>query len=236
MRKLLTGALAAVLALGLMAAEPAEAKVYKMKPEERAAALKEKKERKARAKKSKKAGEEAPGGWVEVKPGSKAAVGEKKSRRNKVDDIAQAAEQKAKKSKASKKAKKDKVAEAAPAKKEAKAPKKEAKEVKVTKASKKKSKDRNVAARDAFRESREGARVRASSAEVSRPAGAVGGVPAGGPNLDSYSVSRPGYEKGAAPSASPPVVPEVRHEVQPGPVDSSKPLGTEVPKAGEGRF
>jgi len=49
-------------------------------------------------------------------------------------------------------------------------------------------------------------------------------------------VSRPGYEKGAAPSASPPVVPEVRHEVQPGPVDSSKPPGTEVPKAGEGRF
>ena len=70
MRRILTGFLAAVLTLGLLAAGQAEAKVYKMKPEERAAALKEKKARKAR----KKAGKDnaaAPGGWVEVKPGTK---------------------------------------------------------------------------------------------------------------------------------------------------------------------
>ncbi len=224
MRKLISGVLAAALALGLAVAQPAEAKVYKMKPEEREAALKEKKARKARAKKSKKAAEEAPGGWVEVKPGSKKAAaakaekGEKKSRK-KVDEVAKAAEEKGKKSKRSKKAKVERVAEE--------------KAAKVTKASRKKSRDRNVPAREAFRGDRSGARVSGSSAEVSRP---------GGPNLDSYSVSRPGYEKGAAPAAAPapgtaaPVVPEVRHEVQPGPVDSSKPLGTEMPKGGEGRF
>ena len=224
MRKLITGVLAAALALGLALAQPAEAKVYKMKPEEREAALKEKKERKARAKKSKKAAEQAPGGWVEVKPGSKKAAAakpekaEKKSRK-KVDEVAKAAEEKGKKSKHSKKGKAERVAEE--------------KAAKVTKNSKKKSRDRNVPAREAFRGDRTGAHVSGSSTEVARPAG---------PNLDSYSVSRPGYEKGAAPAtgvqapAAAPVVPEVRHEVQPGPVDSSKPLGTELPKGGEGRF
>lgn len=221
MRKLLTGVLAAALALGLAVAQPAEGKVYKMKPEEREAALKEKKERKARSKKSKKAAEEAPGGWVEVKPGSKkaaAAKGEKKEKksRKKVEEVAKAAEEKGKKK--SKKAKAEQAAET--------------KAVKTAKGSKKKSRDRNVPASEAFRDSRPGARVSGSSTEVSKP---------GGPNLDSYSVSRPGYEKGApaaapAPGTAAPVVPEVRHEVQPGPVDSSKPLGSELPKGGEGRF
>lgn len=228
MRKLITGVLAVALALGLAVAQPAEAKVYKMKPEERAAALKEKKARKARAKKSRKAAEEAPGGWVEVKPGSKkaAAKGEKaekseKKSRKKVDEVAKAAEEKGRKGKRSKPAKAERVAEE--------------KAAKATKTSRKKSRDRNVPAREAFRGDRGGARVSGSNAEVSRP---------GGPNLDSYSVSRPGYEKGAAPTApgapapgtAAPVVPEVRHEVQPGPVDSSKPLGTEPVKGGEGRF
>lgn len=215
MRKLLTCVLAAALALGLAVAQPADAKVYKMKPEERAAALKEKKARKARAKKSKKAAEEPNGGWVEVKPGSKraAAAPEKKEKasRKKAGEETKPASAKSKK-----KSKKAKTVRAA-----------EEKAAKITKSSKRKSRDRNVPAREAFRGDRTGASVAGSSAEVSKPAG---------PNLDSYSVSRPGYEKGAQAPAAAPVVPEVRHEVQPGPVDSSKPLSTEMPKGGEGRF
>jgi len=96
MRKMLTGLLAAALTLGLLAAGPAEAKVYKMKPEERAAALKEKKARKAK-KKAGKATDAAPGGWVEVKPG--AAPERKVKKSAKVDEIAKTAETKGQKGK-----------------------------------------------------------------------------------------------------------------------------------------
>ena|GEM_PF-938014 len=99
MRRMFTGLLAFALVLSLLAAVPAQAKVYKMSPEERAAALKEKRAKRVKAK---KAGKAAPGqdqgGWVEVKPGERIA---KKRRMSKVDEIAKAAEEKG--SKASKK-------------------------------------------------------------------------------------------------------------------------------------
>jgi hypothetical protein len=251
--------MAAALVLGLLAAEP----------EERAAALKEKR---AKRTKAKKAGKPVPGqdqgGWVEVKPGEKPA---KKNRKSKVDEIAQAAEQKGKKSKKGKKdaaeverpekkgkkSKKDAseaVAEK-PAKKSKKG-KKDAEEIVVekkgrkTKAEKRAEKDEAASAertaKKSGRKSRHSAsqgdravghdysgerKVSASSAEVRRPAGSVpapAAAPAGqADDLSSYSVSRPGQDKAVAP--------EVRQEVQPGPIDTAKPVGTER-KAGEGRF
>lgn len=282
MRQLFTGLIAAALALGLVLAEPADAKVYKMKPEERAAALKEKKARKAQAKKSKKAAEDAPGGWVEVKgsgagsakqskkakaekqkpekaekpakleKSAKAEKLDKKSKKSKAAETAQASDTKMSdvKEKKGKKTKKERAEEARAAK-DAKAAKAEApgKAAKLSKADKRKSKNRNVSTSEAFRDSGRGTSVRASSTEVRRSGTAT---PAG-PNLDAYSVSRPGYEKGqgttstpgatapgvsvpgSAPATPAAVVPEVRHEVQPGPLDSSTPLGS-TPKGGEGRF
>lgn len=263
MRKICNGLLAAALVLGLAVATPAEAKVYKMAPEERAAALKEKKSQKA---KSKKSGKAAPGsdqgGWVEVKPGDKPA---KKNRKSKVDELAKAAEEKGKKGKKSKKdaaeakaekveksekkSKKSKAAgteeivvEKKGAKSSAKAENKSDKKSDAaaekqsgkqaeTKASKKSGRKSASHGDRVLGSNYSGSKVSASSTEVRRPGGAP--APAGqSDDLGSYSVSRPGQ----APAAtSAPAVPEVRHEVQPGPVDAAKPLGTEH-KTGEGRF
>lgn len=241
MRRFCTGLLAAALTLGLLAAQPAQAKVYKMAPEERAQALKEKKAKRAQAR---KAGKAAPGqeqgGWVEVKPGEKIAKKNKKSSR--VDEIALAAEKKGQKGK-----KPAKEAPAAPEKKDkadkkAKKGKKAAEEIVVEKKGKKtaakadkKSGKKSAARGDRLVGSDFGGerKVSATSTEVRRPGatptGPAGQAPTGqADDLNAYSVSRPGQDK--APTA-----PEVRHEVQPGPLDSSKPLGTE-PKGGEGRF
>jgi hypothetical protein len=211
MRRIFTGLLASVLTLGLLAAGPAEAKVYKMKPEERAAALNEKKARKAK-KKAGKATDEAPGGWVEVKPGAKPERKAKKSA--KVDDIAKAAEKKGKKSK------KTVEASAKPEKKS------------TQKVSKRTGKKAAAQGDRVVGKSYTGESVRGASTEVRR-SGAAAGAPAGD-DLSAYSVNRPGQEKPAA-SAAPTVIPEVRQEVQPGPMDTAKPVGTEH-KAGEGRF
>ncbi|MBI5520003.1 MAG: hypothetical protein HY916_08075 [Desulfovibrio sp.] len=250
MRKICSGLLAAALVLGLAAAQPAEAKVYKMSPEERSAALKEKKSQKAKSKKSGKAAPGADqGGWVEVKPGEKIA---KKNRQSKVDELAKAAEDKGKKKKSKKaaeeapakaseeKGKKSKKAKAAGSeetvveKKSAKAAKAEKKSTKAEQADGKSSKKsgRKSASRGdrVVGSNYSGSKVSASSAEVRRPAGSTAPAVQGGQDeLNSYSVSRPGQEPKAA------AVPEVRHEVQTGPVDASKPIGTEH-KAGEGRF
>lgn len=259
MRKICTGLLAAALVLGLAVATPAEAKVYKMAPEERAAALKEKKSQKAKSKKSGKAAPGADqGGWVEVKPGDKPV---KKNRKSKVDELAKAAEDKGKKSKKSKKDAAEAPAKTTKAEKVEKAEKPEKKskkskavggeeivvEKKGAKADKKADKKSDAAAdkqaetkttKKSGRKSAShgdrvlgsnysGSKVSGSSTEVRRPGGAP--TPAGQTDdLGSYSVSRP-----QIPAT--PVVPEVRHEVQPGPVDASKPLGTEH-KTGEGRF
>jgi len=255
MRKLITGVLAAALTLGLLAVEPADAKVYKMKPEERAAALKEKRARKAHAKKSKKAAEDAPGGWVEVKGGSKSAVSHdkkvKKSKRDKAEERSDVVEKETKKSKKSKKDKAEKSEKISKSEKtsqhdtvsKSKKSKKAEKTTKMSRAERRKAKNRNVSTRDAFRDSERGTSVRASSAEVRRPAGSTAARPSGtqGHDLDAYSVSRPGMDKsqagasGASPAPAA-TVPEVRHEVQPGPLDSSKPLGSQPTQGGEGRF
>lgn len=225
MRRIFTGLLTAALALGLLAAGPAEAKVYKMKPEEREAALQEKKNRKTK-KKAGKAVSEAPGGWVEVKPGDKPARKAKKSA--KVDEIAKAAEQKGKKGK------KPGQADVKPAKKPVVQPEKKA-EKKVDKKADKRTGKKAAAKGDRLvTKSYAGeAKVRGTSTEVRRP-----DAPAGAPaparpadDLSGYSVSRPGQEKPAAPAA----IPEVRQEIQVGPMDSAKPVGTER-KGGEGRF
>lgn len=220
MRRILTGLLAAVLAVGFLAAGPAEAKVYKMKPEERTAALKEKKARKAR-KKAGKSNAEAPGGWVEVKPGAKP---ERKARKS-----AQVGDTKAGARKG-KTTKKSAEAEVKPAKKASKATV-AAGDKKLGKNSRQKAAakgDRLVSKSYAGE-----AKVRGTSTEVRRSGAAPGATagPAAGDDLNAYSVNRPGQEKPAAPA----VAPEVRHEVQPGPADTAKPLGTEF-KGGEGRF
>ena len=237
MRRLLKGLLAVTLVLGFLAAGPAEAKVYKMKPEERAAALKEKKARKAR-KKAGKATAEAPGGWVEVKPGAKP---ERKAKRSaKVDDIAKAAE---KKGNAAKKGKKAAEVEVKPARKSDK--KADAVEKKSVKNAEAKA-DGKAGKRSRKKAAAKGDRlvgkaysgetmVRGTSTEVRR-ASAPAAAPAGD-DLNAYSVNRPGPEKPAAPAApaAPAVVPEVRQEIQTGPADTAKPVGTER-KGGEGRF
>jgi len=254
MRRLCTALLAAALMLGLLAVEPVQAKVYKMKPEERAAALKEKRAKRTKAKKS---GTAAPGqgqgGWVEVKPGEGIS---KKNRKAKVDEIAKAAEQKGKKGKKSKhdaqqaavekpakgSSKSVKGAEEIVVEKKGRKAKAEGKaerevEKQTSKRSGKKSGTKAASRGDRAGSSSGERKVSASSAEVRRPftpsAGASasqGAAPAAGhgDDLSGYSVSRPGQDKA-------PAVPEVRHEVQPGPVDTAKPLNTEQ-KAGEGRF
>lgn len=255
MRRILTGLLAAVLTLGLLAAGQAEAKVYKMKPEERAAALKEKKDRKAR-KKAGKATADAPGGWVEVKPGTKP---ERKSRKStKVDEVTKAAEKKGQKDQKGKKAA---TAEARPEKKSAKkseqmpeqktdkkADKKNAAKAEAKTAQKSGKAGRKQAADKGDRlvsKSYSGeTKVHSSGIEVRRPgdkprraapaASGEGPADKAGGDLNSYSVQRPGHEKPGAPAA-PAIAPEVRQPVQPGPVDSAKPVGTEQ-KSGEGRF
>lgn len=266
MRRIMTGLLAAAVLIGLAVGQPAQAKVYKMAPEERAAALKEKK---AQGKKSKKAGKPTPGhdqgGWVEVKPGDKIA---KKNRKSKVDELAKAAESKGKKSKKDKKDAAQSPEKASSAKadkgKKPKAekpeqPAKSEKTEKTDKAAAKKTgrKDASHGDRLVGRDFSGERKVSASSTEVRRtapaaapaqaapaqapvavptPAAAPAQAPAQTPapaskkadDLSGFSVSRPGPEKVT-------LRPEVRQEVQPGPVDAAKPVGTER-KAGEGRF
>jgi hypothetical protein len=262
MRHIWTGLLAAALALCLVAAQPAQAKVYKMDPAERAAALKEKKTKRAKAKKSGKAAPgQDQGGWVEVKPGEKVA---KRNRKAKAEEAAQATEKKGRKSKKAKAAEEQpaerktdkKSARKAEAAVEHKADKKTEKKAdkqadrKVEKKSGKKS-EKQAEAKAEKRSGKKGRRsasrgdrvvgsgysgeqkVSGSNAEVRRPAD----------DLSAYSVSRPGQQGkapagAAAPAAQAPVptaVPEVRQEVQPGPLDTSTPVGTEQ-KTGEGRF
>ena len=257
MRRILTGLLACVLTLGLLAAGQAEAKVYKMKPEERAAALKEKKARKAR-KKAGKTNAAAPGGWVEVKPGNKP---ERKARKSvKVDEAA--AEKKGKKSKKTAEAearpdkkavqKSEKKSEKKPEKKSGKksvekaAPKAENKSGKRTRKEAAAQGDRLVTKSysgetkvhgEGIEVRRTGAKAR-HAAPTEAPAASAPAAPAGD-DLSGYSVKRPGQDKsatsGVGAAAGSAVAPEVRQPVQPGPVDSAKPVGTEQ-KAGEGRF
>ena len=246
MRRILTGFLAAVLTLGLLAAGQAEAKVYKMKPEERAAALKEKKDRKAR-KKTGKSNAAAPGGWVEVKPGTKP---ERKARKSTTVD------ENAKPGQKGKKGKKDAVVSAKPEPKSARKSVKKAEPESEKKYGKHERRqaaakgDRTVSKSYAgetkmrgtgieVRRSGSKAHRKASAASQTEPTAAA--APARD-DLSAYSVLRPGQEKQAAPAApaanpagSSAVAPEVRQQVQPGPVDSARPVGTEQ-KAGEGRF
>lgn len=254
MRKICSGLLAAVLALGLLAAQPAQAKVYKMTQEERTAALKEKKQKRSKAK---KAGKPAPGqdqgGWVEVKPGERPA---RKSKKASVDELAKAAENKGKKGKKAEAGKPAKPAKAAkpekPEKsdKQAKAEKKavaqpsdsivvEKKGRKATAEAPEKAAatGKQAGAKSGRKAASKGDRlvgsnytgerkVQASSTEVRRS----------GEELNSLSVSRPApHTPAAAPAEKPAAAPELRHEVQGGPLDAAKPLGTEQ-KAGEGRF
>ncbi|MBU1039595.1 MAG: hypothetical protein KKF77_00665 [Proteobacteria bacterium] len=253
MRRILTGLLACVLTLGLLAAGQAEAKVYKMKPEERAAALKEKKARKAR-KKAGKTNAAAPGGWVEVKPGSKPerkvrksakvdeAAAEKKGRKSKKSAEAEAKPEKKAGQKSEKKSEKKsgkKGVEKAASKTEKKSGKRSRKEAAakgdrlVTKSYAGETKVRG----EGIEVRRTGAKTR-HAAPAEAPAASTPATPPGD-DLSGYSVKRPGQDKpvgAAAGSGVPPAVaPEVRQPVQPGPVDSAKPVGTEQ-KAGEGRF
>lgn len=272
MRKLSTAVLSAALVLGLLAGATAEAKVYKMNPDERAAALKEKRSKRSKAKKEGKAAPgEDQGGWVEVKPGQGVS---KKNRKAKVDEIAKQAEEKGKKKsrhkadeaaapeKSEKSAKKDKKGKKAAAEEPAVEKKHKGKAEKVSKADKpekaekpeksgkpekaeKSGKGDKKSAKAEGKKGKKGKRsashgdkavgsgfgserkVSASSAEVRRE-----NVPAAagqkGDDLSGYSVARPGQDKA-------PAVPEVRHEIQTGPLDSAKPLGSEQ-KSSEGRF
>lgn len=213
MRRFLSGLLAAALALGLWGAAPAQAKVYKMNPEERTAALKEKKAKKSQAK---KAGKAAPGqdqgGWVEVKPGEKVAKKNKKS--TKLDEAAKAAEERSKKGKKAKKEPAEGEAKAAKGKPAAE-PVAEKKPAKSAKSEKKAGRKSATQGDRLVGKDYSGGKISGTSTEVRRQ----------GDDLSGYSVSRPGQDK----------APEVRQEAQPGPVESSKPVGTEH-KTGEGRF
>lgn len=263
MRKILTWLAAAALILGLAAGEPAQAKVYKMTPEERASALKEKK---SQRKKSKKSGKPVPGqdqgGWVEMKPGEKIA---KKNRQSKVDELANAAEKKVKKTKKSKAATKPeaagKTAKATTKKKAADAQKTEkpgAKKLSQAEAKKAEKAELAAAKKAARTEKAEKAaaqkteqatgkksgrvpathgdrvvgrdftgerRVPASSTEVRRPA------PAPAP---AAPAPLPLPDPAPAPM-SPPAAPQVRQEVQPGPVDAARSVNSDH-QAGSGRF
>jgi len=249
MRRILTGLLAAVLALGFLAVGPAEAKVYKMKPEERAAALKEKKARKAR-KKAGKTNTAAPGGWVEVKPGSKP---ERKPRKS--TQVAETVEKKGKKAAAKPTKKAEKTPEKKAEKKADKNAVKKADKKAATKGAKKAEKKSAKGDRLVGKSYTGEAKVRGTGIEVRRPGAKApraealpeaAAAPAGD-DLSGYSVKRPGQEKHPAPAvnpanpanpatpATPAVAPEVRQPVQPGPADAARPVGTEQ-KAGEGRF
>lgn len=259
MRRILIGLVAMALVLGLFAGAPAEAKVYKMSPEERAAALKEKKKQRKKAKKS---GKPVPGqdqgGWVEVKPGEKIA---KKNRASKVDELSKASKSKTKKVKkatseatgktsaAPKRSEKGKESVAQGSETAKKATTVDAK----TKQSAAKKTGRKTAThgdRLVTRDFVGERKVSASSAEVRRavsaPAKAPAAVPAQplapAPVAPSAPASVPA--PAAAPASKPdglprqdkaPVAPQVRQEVQPGPVDAARPVSTES-KAGEGRF
>jgi hypothetical protein len=292
MRRFYTGLLAALLVLGLLGVEPLQAKVYKMKPEERAAALKEKRAKRARAKKVGKAAPGADqGGWVEVKPGERIS---KKNRKSQVDEVAKAAErksEKAKKSTKSTKSKKSKKASEEPvAEKQQKKSRKSHKDVSEAvkpekksrksmqepvkasgeaivvekkghkskaekqteqepeqkpdqkidqkiekragehserKSGKKSRKSASRGDRKVGRDFSDGHKVSASSAEVHRAVPArPATVTVDDPKNSPLSVS--GQEKSV-------VIPEVRQEVQPGPLDASRPVNSDV-KAGEGRF
>ncbi len=195
MRRILTGLLACVLTLGLFAAGQAEAKVYKMKPEERAAALKEKKARKAR-KKSGKANAAAPGGWVEVKPGTKP---ERKARKSaKVDEVAKSSEHKGKKGKKSAAAAEKKAGKKVTSRTEKKSGKRARKDVAA--------KGDRLVGKSYTGETKvrgAGIEVRRTGSKVrhAAPAAAPGESPAASPaapagdSLSGYSVQRPGQEK-----------------------------------------
>ncbi len=259
MRRFVIGLVAVALILGLFAGAPAEAKVYKMSPAERAAALKEKKKQRKKAKKS---GKPAPGqdqgGWVEVKPGEKIA---KKNRASKVDELSKASKSKVKKSKkaAEKTSKKSAAAKAkadtggksgkgAAKKSDAKA----AKAVETASAKKTGRKTATHGDRLVTRDFVGERKVSASSTEVRRAVSAPTRVPA--PAAAPAQTLAPAPVAPSAPAAVPapaaapapkadglprqdkaPVAPQVRQEVQPGPVDAARPVSTEG-KAGEGRF
>jgi len=163
MRRTFMGLLAFALVLGLLAAAPVQAKVYKMSPEERAAALKEKRAKRTKAKKSGKAAPgQDQGGWVEVKPGERIA---KKNRMSKVDEIAKAAEKKGEKS--GKKSKKKSKAEADQAVAE-----KPAKAEKTSKKSKRSKKNAEEAAPEKAEKAEKGEKTaKAEKAEKSGKSG-----------------------------------------------------------------
>jgi hypothetical protein len=280
MRRFYTGLLAALLVLGLLGAEPLQAKVYKMKPEERAAALKEKRVKSTRAKKAGKASPGADqGGWVEVKPGERIS---KKNRKSKVDEVATAAERKGEKSKKSKKSKKasEEVVAEKPQKKSRKSHKDVAEAVKPEKKSRKslqepvkasgeaivvekkghksKAEKRMEQEPDQTLEKRAGERSERKSGKTSRTSASRGDRKVGRDFSDGHKVSAssaevhrsmPARQTPAAvttedPRSSPvsvsgqeknAVIPAVRQEVQPGPLDASRPVSSDV-KAGEGRF
>lgn len=274
MRRILTWLAAAALILGLAAGEPAQAKVYKMTPEERAAALKEKK---TQRKKSKKSGKAVPGqdqgGWVEMKPGEKIA---KKNRQSKVDELAKAAEKKVKKTTKNKAAQKPEAAaktdKAATKKKAADAQKAEkASARKLSPAEAKKAEKAEKAAAKKAEKAEKAAAIKAEQTEKAEKAAAKkseqatgkksGRVPATHGDrvvgrdftgerrvpASSTEVRRPAPAATApAPAPAPvqapipapapiPSAPQVRHEVQPGPVDAARPVNSDH-QAGEGRF
>lgn len=233
MRKIMLGLFAAVLALSFLTVEPVQAKVYKMKPEERAAAMREKKARRAKGKKSKAAKSEgdAQGGWVEVKPGKSAA-----SREVGTDKSDKAEKRKSHKKKAEAD---ENLLDKQPEKKgKHKSKKAAAEETQADQKAEKKGKrkGKKAAAEEAQADQkaekkaeRKGHKSRRTSDFADRPARdrfsrSSGAEPkAGGDTMGSYSVTRPGYEKGS------PFVPEVRQSVQPGPLDTSKPVDSPRP-------
>jgi hypothetical protein len=263
MRRFVIGLVAAALVLGLFAGAPAEAKVYKMSPEERAAALKEKKKQRKTAKKS---GKPAPGhdqgGWVEVKPGEKIA---KKNRASKVDELSNASKSKVKKSKkAAEKPPKKSAAANAKAdtgrkSRQGAAKKPDAKVAETVEQAPAKKTGRKTAThgdRLVTRDFVGERKVSASSTEVRRavsaparapaPESAPGTTPAAAPAQTPAPVTTPVTPSAAvaAPASKAddlprqdkaPVAPQVRQEVQPGPVDAARPVSTQR-KAGEGRF
>lgn len=252
MRRICTGLLAAALAIGLLAAQPAQAKVYKMDPEERAAALKEKKAKRAKARKSGKAAAEpgqGQGGWVEVKPGEKIA---KKSRKPKADQAAPAAEKKGVKSRRAKAAeqpaehKAEKKAEKKPEKKVDKKAARKHEKPEAKPEGKSEAKPEAKAARKTAKkaeptaEKRTGKKGRRSASRGDR---AVGSGYAGehkvsasstevrrpADDLGAYSVSRPGQAK-AAPAAPAAPAPAVVPGAAPAAPPAATPVVPEVRK------
>lgn len=254
MRRIVIGLVAVALILGLFAGAPAEAKVYKMSPAERSAALKEKKKQRKKAKKS---GKPAPGhdqgGWVEVKPGEKIS---KKNRASKVDELTKASKSKTKKvkkppsktsrntstvKKTVKKGKQGTAQGSAATKKAATVDEKAQKSGRksATHGDRLVTRDyvgeRKVSASSTEVRREVSAPVRAPASETD-PAKAPAAAPVPVPAPAAAAVSAPAPKADGLPRQDKaPVAPQVRQEVQPGPVDASTPVGTER-KAGEGRF